>query len=227
MDQNTSEHTYPRSTDPVVGLSNTAITATTDSTITVNVGASPLVYYDVSDAVYNGDVGIATLTIGAHSLSTSTSIRLANESLTFRCAMDDYATLHTYPRYSDPGFSTALGITTTTSNTISINVGISSIVKWDVTSAAYNVSSGIMTVGIGTTHRLRKGNSIKIATESLTFTCSKDSNATTHRYPRKPDPYYSGTPITAVNSTYEFQVNIGVSTVQTYYVGLGLSLIHI
>ena len=62
---------------------------------------------------------------------------------------------------------------------------------------------------------------IKIATESLTFTCAKDGNSTTHRYPRKPDPTYGGTPVTKVNSTTQFEVNIGISTVESFYVGLG------
>tara|TARA_R100001594_G_scaffold439_2_gene1654 strand:+ start:3602 stop:17350 length:13749 start_codon:yes stop_codon:yes gene_type:complete len=220
MDNDATNKTYPRSTDPIIALGTTAITATTSTTFTVNVGASPLVYFDVSDATYDANSGIATLTIGSHSLTTSTSIRLSDNSLTFRCAMDDYATLHTYPRSTDPGFSTALGITTTTANTISINVGVSTIVKYDVSAADYNATTGIMTMTIGD-HTLKSGTNIKIATESLTFTCSKDGNSTTHRYPRKPDPYYGGTPITAVNSTTEFEVNIGVSTVPTFYVGLG------
>ena len=108
MDNNTTNKTYPRSTDPIISIGNTAITATTDTTFTVNVGASPLVYFDVSDATYDATSGIATLTIGSHGLTTDTSIRLANDSLTFRCELDDYASLHTYPRYTDPGFSTAI-----------------------------------------------------------------------------------------------------------------------
>ena len=144
--------------------------------------------------------------------------------------MDDYCSLHTYPRSTDPGFSTALGITTTTADTISINVGVSTIVKYSVTDADYNATTGIMTMTIGS-HTLKTGTNIKIATESLTFTCAKDGNSTTHRYPRKPDPTYGGTPVTKVNSTTQFEVNIGISTVESFYVGLGsvqaLSLIHI
>ena len=51
---------------------------------------------------------------GLHKMGES--VKIEQDSLTFRCAMDNYASLHTYPRSSDPGFSTALGITTTTSN---------------------------------------------------------------------------------------------------------------
>ena len=332
LDGNTSAHAYPRSSDPITGMGVTAITGVGDTTITVNVGSSPLSYYNVSDASYTGSSGELTLTVGSHSLtgpSTHTvtaaqynpvsgimtvfvgtansfssgdkvrfdndsltftcaldghtanktypragsggtadpfngqwrsiagvgstsfevqvldnipstytgvhtfvsasagglhkigeSIKIEQDSLTFRCSMDDYATLHTYPRYSDPGFSTCLGITTVSSNTITLNVGVSTIVKYDVTAADYFPATGIMTMTIGD-HTLRKGSSIKIATESLKFTCAKDGGITTHRYPRKPDPTYSGVDVTAVNSTTEFEVNVGPSTVPTFYVGLG------
>ncbi|MFL0774193.1 MAG: beta strand repeat-containing protein, partial [Prochlorococcus sp.] len=186
MDNNATNHNYPRSTDPVIGV-NTAITAITDSTITVNVGAADTVYYDISNATYHGTSGLSTITIGSHSLSTSTSIRLANNALTFRCSMDDYATLHTYPRSTDPGFSTSLGITTTTANTITVNVGASPLVYHNVSAADYSANVGVMTMTIGA-HTLKTGNSIKLGTESLSFTCAKDSGVTTHRYPRKPDP---------------------------------------
>ena len=215
MDNNATDHTYPRSTDPIIGV-NTSITAVTASTITVNVGASPLVYYQVSDATYHPSSGLSTITIGSHSLTTSTSIRLANDALTFRCAMDNYASLHTYPRSTDPGFSTALGITTTTSNTITVNVGASPIVNYNVTGADYSANVGVMTMTIGA-HTLQTGESIKLATESLSFTCDKDSGVTTHRYPRKPDPFYTGSKITSLPSTTQFVTYVGISTVDTYY----------
>jgi hypothetical protein len=75
-----------------------------------------------------------------------------------------------------------------------------------------------MTIGA---HTLKTGTSIKLETESLTFKCAKDGNATNHRYPRKPDPYYNGTPVTKINSATQFEVNVGVSTVPSFYVGLG------
>ena len=219
MDTYTTNKSYPRSTDPV-GYP-TAITAVDTNTITVNVGISTLVSHNVTDATYNADTGNLVLTVPSHGLSTSTSVRLKQDSLSFRCAMDDYASIHTYPRYTDPGFSTALGITTTTSNTITLNVGTSKTANYSISTATYNASVGILTVAIGAGHSLLKGQSIKIGTESLNFRCSRDSYATVHKYPRKPDPYYTGTPVTAVNSATQFQVNVGVATVPTFYVGFG------
>ena len=43
----------------------TAITAVTTNTITINVGKSELNFYDVSDATYAADTGVLVLTIGA------------------------------------------------------------------------------------------------------------------------------------------------------------------
>ena len=219
MDNNASEKNYPRSTDPVIGV-NTAITETTDSTITVNVGASPFVYFNVSDATYDANAGVSTLTIGSHSLTTSTSVKLEDNALTFRCAMDDYSTLHTYPRSTDPGFSTSVNISDTTATTITLDIGASPLVNHTVTAANYSANTGILTMTIGA-HTLTTGESIKLKEEGLTFSCSKDSNSTYHRYPRRPDPSYAGTPVTAVNSTTEFEVNVGISTVVSYFTGSG------
>ena len=71
-------------------------------------------------------------TIGAHALTVGTSVRLETEGMTFRCSMDGYTTDHPYPRAvagdgnPDPAYNTALNITSTTTNTITINVGTAS-----------------------------------------------------------------------------------------------------
>jgi hypothetical protein len=175
-----------------------------------------------TEVTYHASSGIVTFTASNHGLTTSNTVGVATNGITFRCSMDDYCSLHPYPRSTDPiAGLTNVAITTATTNTFSINVGISTIIKYSVTAADYNATTGIMTMTIGAGHSLTTGTNIKIATESLTFTCSKDGNTTTHRYPRKPDAYYGGVAISAVNSTTEFEVNIGVSTVPTYYVGLG------
>ena len=64
--------------------------------------------------------------IGAHQLAQNTAIKLGNDSLTFRCAMDGYITDHTYPRNSDPYYDTAINITATTTTTITVNIGVAS-----------------------------------------------------------------------------------------------------
>ena len=130
MDGNTATKTYPRSTDPASGA-NLAITATTTNTFTVNVGASPIVNHDVTAATYDPATGRMELTIGSHSLTAGTSIKIANGSLTFTCAKNNHASQHSYPRPSDPFYDTAINIDAVTATTIFVNVGasISSFVR--------------------------------------------------------------------------------------------------
>ena len=61
---------------------------TTTNTITVNVGASPIVNHDVTDATYDNNAGVLVLTIGSHTLTAGTSVKMANNSLSFTCAND-------------------------------------------------------------------------------------------------------------------------------------------
>ena len=130
MDGNTEIKTYPRSSAPA-SVANLAITATTTNTFTVNVGASPIVNHDVTDATYDPATGVMELTIGSHSLTTGTSIKIANGSLTFTCAKNNHASEHSYPRPSDPYYDTAINIDAVTATTITVNVGasISSFVR--------------------------------------------------------------------------------------------------
>ena len=84
MDSNATNHAYPRSTDPASG-SNLELTAVSGTTITFNVGTTPTVNYDVSNATYNTTTGDLVLTIGSHNLTTGTNVKLAANSLTFEC----------------------------------------------------------------------------------------------------------------------------------------------
>ena len=181
--------------------------------------------YTPSNAIYDGPSGIMTVTVANHGLTTSNVVSIAQSSIVFRCSMDDYSSLHPYPRATDPivGFGTTT-ITATTTNTFSLNVGVSTIVNYNISTAVYSASSGILTMTLGSggaLHGLTTGTSIKLSTESLSFRCSKDSYASVHKYPRKPDPYYTGTNVTSVNSTTQFEVNVGISTVLSHYVGFG------
>ena len=122
MDNNATEHSYPRSTDPASGQT-LAITNPTTNTFTVNVGASPIVNHDVTNASYENNTGVLVLTIGSNTLTQDTSIKIANGSLTFTCAKDNFSSQHSYPRPSDPFYDTAINIDSRTNNTITVNVG--------------------------------------------------------------------------------------------------------
>ena len=187
MNQNEDTHTYPRKGDPAFGKS-LAITAYTLSTITVNVGTTPLVKYNVSGADYNPVTGALNMTIGAHQLVTGQSFRFKKEALTFTCDRDDYVSEHSYPRDTDPVYNTSVEITevsqtshTPTGATYDPNTGIVNFTLSGhpftgqstdtVENAAYNPETGIMTLTC-TNHGFSVGDSIKLADNSLTFTLS-------------------------------------------------------
>ena len=92
----------------------------------------------------------------------------------------------------------------------------------DVSAATYDAATGDLVLTVGSGHSLNTGTKIKIAESSLTFTCARDDHASEHSYPRKPDPMYGGVPVSTVGvGTTTFTVQVGISTVPTYYQGGG------
>ena len=185
MDSNYTLHSYPRSTDDASGTWLTA-TSVTHNSFTIDVGSTPISNYAVSNASYNPTTGTMILTIGSHSLNSGAKIRLLPNSITFTCEEDDNQTNHSYPR------------TTTTQHT--------------ATGGDYDAATGLMTVWVPG-HTFVKGDHVKFADNSMTFSCAMDGHATDHAYPRSSDPA-SGAwlPITWVG-TDQFKVNVGTSPI--------------
>ncbi len=169
-----------------------------------------------SNAVYNPVNGQLVITSTSHGLSTSNTVSVATDGITFTCDMDSHSTNHSYPRTTDPIAGIATAVTAVSADTFTINVGSSPIVNYNVTDANYNAGSGELELIIGS-HSLTSGSSIKLLKESLIFKCSKDNYISEHKYPRGGDPAYDGVNISAVNSPTQFAVNVGVSTVPTFY----------
>ena len=221
MNGNASNKTYPRTTDPTYG-DQLNITGTTTNTITVNVGASPIVNYTPTAATYNQATGDMTLTIANHGLTAGTAIKLANDGLTFRCSMDGYTTDHTYPRSSDPKYNTSIDITQVTTNTITINVGAASnsttitgkfpavhtqgSYQFNV-QAVPDANSIVLNVGVSTV-------TYNYATGGTAFV-----GLTTTTYPNKISKSYFE--ILEVPDGDTFKVNVGVSTQSHTYVSGG------
>ena len=110
MDGNSSNKAYPRSTDPISGKWMEVFNVDYNK-LSINVGKSPLRKFTPTHADYNPTTGFMTLTIGRHNLRRGTAVKIATNSITFRCAQDDYATDHSYPRTTDPNYNTAVTIT--------------------------------------------------------------------------------------------------------------------
>ena len=174
MDGNTSTKTYPRASDPYYGKS-IPVKATGADTITLNVGQSPLVQHTVTDATYDPTTGIMVLTIGAHSLKANTSVKIANQSLSFQCNTDGYGTDHLYPRASgqggasadDPAYDTAVNITAVTDTTITLNVGTASDTSTHRWKPGFTASNAI-TSGGDYTHTWQGGTSTGAVTKGGT-----------------------------------------------------------
>ena len=85
-------------------------------------------------ATYNPTTGQLVLTIGANTLKIGDYIGIVTGGITFRCAQDNYSTLHPYPRAAgapnsygtDPFSNAPIRVIARTATTITVNVGISS-----------------------------------------------------------------------------------------------------
>ena len=229
MDQHNTDHAYPRANDPIADDSSIAITGFTTTTITVNVGTTPTVTHNVTNAVYTPTTGVLVLTLDdTHGLLTGRSVRLVDESLYFTCDMDGNSSYHAYPRSTDPVSYNAVSIASTTTTTITLNVGVTTTVYYNVavgsgsSATSYNASTGDLVLNVGMGHSLRKGRNIKIATDSLSFNCTKDGNATNHTYPRVPTDNYRGMEVVGIGTTVtELSISAGIATLAKYYQGGG------
>ena len=202
MDNDQSVKSYPRlGIDPYAGRSM-KITSITDTTMTVNVGASgPNKFFTPTNADYNALTGDMTLTVSeSFGLGVGRSVVLENESIAFTCDMDGNATTHSYPRSgSDPYAEQSIIIT---------SVGTTS---HSVTDAPYNASNGDVTITIAG-HGFSNGDYIKLSDNSLTYTCVLDGNTTQKSYPRTGIDYPSGRWLEISNvTTNTFDINIGSS----------------
>ena len=184
--------------------------------------------YNVTDADYNAVTGVMVLTIGNHSLTTSDTVTIAAGSLDFQCDLDNYGSTHSYPRITDPSFNTSIAITAVDTNTITVNVGVSSpgtayprandpiSNKWitisGVTTDTFDIQVLDTTPSTNTdTHTFvsaaagaikRAVTRVTIGQDKLSFTCGMDGNTATKTYPRTTDPVYNtAIAVSAVTAT--------------------------
>ena len=94
----------------------------------------------------------------------------------------------------------------------------------NISNVEYNNVTGIMVVTTSDPHNLStSGQKSDVLLTGIGMTCDLDNGGSTHVYPRTTDPAYCGTPVLAVNSATEFEVNVGTSTVATYYQSGGVA----
>ncbi len=260
MDDHASVHQYPRHVDPIHN-EPTPIVGVTNDTIVVNVGKTPEQQYDVngatftpadgklvlttdrkttlrqssthsiSTASYDGKKGLMRLKITDHGFSAGDYVKVADGGVSFTCSMDNNATVHAYPRSTDPMSDKWMDIRNVSKDEFDIFVGRTPEIPFLVTAAEFTPVTGHMKITIGD-HNLRNGQSIRFAKESLTFTCFLDAHQSLHPYPRSSgsnfsgnggaDPFYNkpcpiihdGSPLTATTGT-SYNPTTGIMSVTT------------
>jgi len=207
MDGNATNHTYPRAKDPAAQgwLEVTRVDA---NNFTIDVGKSPIVNYQpTTGTTYDPATGLLKMFIGDHNLAVGTNIKLTADSLSFTCEQDGHTSVKTYPRASgtganagtpDPAYNTALAI---------IADGVSST----ATGANYDPSTGVLQI-TQNAHGFVVGDKIRIADNSLSFTCTKDGNHETKTYPRSTDPFSGRWLRISAKTDNTFTVNVGPSS---------------
>ena len=197
----TGNKTYPRPTDPLAGNGQyLTVSNVTTNTFRVNVGAAGSnVYWNPSDADYDPNAGIMTVTIGTHDLYVGKGVVIPDNTFTFTCLQDGNTAQKTYPRATDPVSGASINV---------VAVGTATA---NISTAIYDPTAGILTA-TSAGHNLMVGNRIQIAGDSLTFTCSKDNNATYHPYPRLGDPIRDKWVAVASTTLNTFSINVGSSS---------------
>ena len=123
-----------------------------------------------------------------HYLQNGDYIKIADSAVTFRCDEDAQATDHAYPRPSDPVSGKWIKVHNVTNTTFDIQV----LENVPCTNATTHVFQSAVANSIHRGNIIKGGDSVKIQTNSLTFTCAQDDHATNHTYPRSSGSNYSG-----------------------------------
>ena len=209
--------TYPRA-NGVEGASandkayNTSVgvAATTDTTISLEVGTSsavephtfvPATKIQPTDAEYNPSTGALQITKAGHKIEIGDGIKIDDNSITFSCNYGcnlGVASHRSYPRSTDPASGKWLVVTAVAGNTFTVNVGAAAGNTDDHSfkSATAGITRGVVKFGGAYTHTFvsatsgvrRSVTKVGVVTESLIFSCSQDGVKTEHAYPRVGDP---------------------------------------
>jgi hypothetical protein len=150
-----------------------------------------------TNASYDPNTGVMTLTIANHGLLAGDGIRIDDYAITFTCEADNNATNHSYPRPSDPASGKFLPVTVINSNTISVVVldTIPSVTangrtahtfvsaetsSITVSGFSYNPATGFVNISVSS-HGYSVGDRIKLA--DILTSCSYGPKT----YPAKDD----------------------------------------
>ena len=100
------------------------LTQATDTTIT-DASNPSYTTFNATGATYDAATGDLVITIGSHSLTTASRIKLLTGGITFTCTKDGNDRPTAYPRATDPAANAVLAVTAVSGTTITVNVGAS------------------------------------------------------------------------------------------------------
>ena len=187
-------HDYPRPGDPAGGAVNLALTKIDNDTISVVVGAA---------------TSGSGASISAHPVGVNTHIFISGVTNGIRRLSGTPGDLSAKSGTSYDPSTGVLTIETTASHSLT------AAISKNITGALYTATTGIMTV-TSSSHGFSNGDYVKIAENSLTFTCDKDGNVSSHTYPRTTDPIYNQWVAIANKTTNTFEIQVGISTAGNY-----------
>tara|TARA_B100000902_G_scaffold10244_1_gene12524 strand:- start:5401 stop:6699 length:1299 start_codon:yes stop_codon:yes gene_type:complete len=204
-------HTYPRSTDPasnkalpILSISNSTVTVKVlDSLPSSNVTPHTFVT-GAPNAIKNSYTGITTNVFPDP--QQSYVVETVPSSTTFSLDVgSSTGNIHNY-QPSPHRFvrATPLCVEVVDGTGSSHSAGD----KFSVWNAEYNPTSGEIVLTIGA-NSLVNGNTIKIADNSLVFTCTMDGNFSEHSYPRSTDPV-SGSSMALAVATFNESIRVQV-----------------
>ena len=194
MDNNATNHSYPRETDPASGKW-LEVSGVSGNNFNVNVGTTPRANYLVSAADYTPTTGDMVLTIGSHNYNGGSShtvtganynpttgvmtvtvadhgfvigdrVKFDDNSITFRCQEDSLGSDHSYPRASDPVSDRWLDISNITTDTFDVTV-LDSTPSNNTTA---HVFQSAVANGLKVAHE-----AVYIENQSLVFKCQADN----------------------------------------------------
>ena len=97
--------------------------------------------------------------------------------------MDNHATTHSYPRSTDQMSGKWMDVRNVSKDSFDVYVGRTPAIPFTISAATFTPANGHLVATIGD-HNLRRGQSVRLATESINFTCFLDANNSNHYYPR-------------------------------------------
>jgi len=200
--------------------------------------------YTPQNATYDPNTGVFVASIGKHNVQVGDYVEIKPESVVFSCDNGNGPEDHASPEQHHPFYKKPVLVTAVTTTSITMNVGagggytgVHTFVSADVgaiiadplvwtdpssylnyytpTTATYDPATGVSVVTIPD-HDLAIGDRIEFTPYSFTYTCSLDSNATEHQYPRVGDGNYkTAMEITNVAGN-NITVNVGTGSGGTH-----------